>query len=55
MNTSAKTSIFSSIITVLVIAVPLIILTQILGWNIGTAGVGILIGVLYAFIRYKKA
>ena len=55
MNAAAKPSILSSVLTVLVIAITLIIITQLLGWSIGTAGVGVVIGILYALIRYRKA
>ena len=55
MNAAAKPSVLSSVLTVLVIAIPIVIITQLLGWSIGTAGVGVVIGILYALIRYKKA
>lgn len=55
MKVQNKPSIFSSVITVLIIAIPLIVITQLAGLNIGTAGVGVIIGILYAFIRYKRS
>jgi hypothetical protein len=55
MSVRNKSSILSSVITVLIIAIPVTVVTQLVGLNIGTAGVGVLIGILYAFIRYKRA
>ncbi len=54
MNAAAKPSLLSSVLTVLVITIPIVIVTQLLGLGIGTAGIGVIIGVLYALIRYKK-
>lgn len=55
MSVKNKPSIFSSVITVLIIAIPVIVVTQLVGLNIGTAGAGVIIGILYAFIRYKRS
>lgn len=55
MKTAVNPSVLSSVLMVLVIAIPLIVITQLLGWSIGTAGVGVVIGILYAFTRYKKS
>ncbi len=55
MKTTGKPSVLSSILNVLIIALPVIVITQLLGFSIGTSGVGVIIGILYAFIRYRSA
>ncbi len=55
MKTTGKPSVFSSVLNVLLIAVPIIIITQLLGFSIGTSGAGVIIGIIYALIRYRTA
>ena len=55
MKTTGKPTVLSSVLNVLLIAIPVIVITQLLGFSIGTSGAGVIIGILYALIRYRTA